>query len=73
MFAWMNKSRRRLPKRLLRWVCPSLDSARVFLMRVVADKQMPFALTAPNAETLAAMAEADEIARRHSARFDSAD
>ena len=49
------------------------DAVRVFLMRVVADKQMPFSLRAPNAETLAAMAEADEIARTHSARFDSAD
>ena len=29
------------------------DAVRVFLMRVVADKQMPFALKAPNAETRA--------------------
>ncbi len=49
------------------------DAVRVFLMRVVADKQMPFAIKAPNAETRAAMAEADEIARAHSARFTSAD
>ncbi len=49
------------------------DAVRVFLMRVVADKQMPFALKAPNAQTRAAMAEADEIARSHSARFSSAD
>lgn len=48
------------------------DAVRVFLMRVVADKQMPFALRAPNSETLAAMAEADEIARTHRARFGSA-
>ena len=48
------------------------DAVRVFLMRVVADKQMPFAIKAPNAETRAA-AEADEIARAHSARFNSAD
>ena len=45
------------------------DAVRVFLMRVVADKQMPFAIKAPNAETRAA----DEIARAHSARFNSAD
>ena len=45
------------------------DAVRVFLMRVVADKQMPFALKAPNAETRAAMAEADEIARTRRARF----
>jgi DNA-damage-inducible protein J len=49
------------------------DAVRVFLMRVVADKQMPFAIKAPNAETRAAMVEADEIARAHSARFTSAD
>ena len=48
------------------------DALRVFLMRVVADKQMPFALRAPNAETLAAMAEADDIARTHRARFGAA-
>ncbi|TCT10280.1 type II toxin-antitoxin system RelB/DinJ family antitoxin [Paralcaligenes ureilyticus] len=48
------------------------DAVRVFLMRVVADKQMPFMLKAPNAETRAAMTEADEIARMHRARFDTA-
>jgi len=48
------------------------DAVRVFLMRVVADKQMPFAIKAPNAETRAAMAEADEIAHAHRARFNSA-
>lgn len=48
------------------------DAVRVFLMRVVADKQMPFALKVPNAETRAAMVEADEIARTGRARFDTA-
>lgn len=48
------------------------DAVRVFLMRVVADKQMPFVLKVPNVETRAAMAEADEIARTHRARFGSA-
>jgi DNA-damage-inducible protein J len=48
------------------------DAVRVFLMRVVADKQMPFALKVPNAETRAAMVEADEIAQKRSARFDTA-
>lgn len=48
------------------------DAVRVFLMRVVADKQMPFAIKAPNAETRAAMAEADEIARTRRARFSTA-
>ena len=49
------------------------DAVRVFLMRVVADQQMPFAVKAPNAETRAAMAEADEIVRSRSARFATAD
>jgi DNA-damage-inducible protein J len=48
------------------------DAVRVFLMRVVADKQMPFALKVPNVETRAAMAEADEIARTRRARFGTA-
>lgn len=48
------------------------DAVRVFLMRVVADKQMPFALKVPNAETRAAMADADEIARTRRARFGTA-
>ncbi len=48
------------------------DAVRVFLMRVVAEQQMPFALKAPNAETRAAMAEADEIARTRGARFGTA-
>ena len=49
------------------------DAVRVFLMRVVADKQMPFALKAPNEATRAAMVEADEIARSHQAHFATAD
>ena len=48
------------------------DAVRVFLMRIVADKQMPFALKVPNLETRAAMSEADEIVRMHRARFDNA-
>lgn len=48
------------------------DAVRVFLMRIVADKQMPFALKVPNVETRAAMAEADKIARTHRARFGTA-
>ena len=50
-------------------VCPRL---RVSLMRVVADKQMLFALNEPNAKSSAAMAEADEIARTRRARFGTA-
>jgi len=45
------------------------DAVRVFLKRVVAEKAMPFEVRAPNAETLAAMAEADEIVRTRGARF----
>ncbi|MEQ1837647.1 MAG: type II toxin-antitoxin system RelB/DinJ family antitoxin [Candidatus Nitrotoga sp.] len=48
------------------------DAVRVFLMRVVAEQQMPFALKVPNAETRAAMAEANEIARTRRARFGTA-
>lgn len=48
------------------------DAIRVFLMRVVADKQLPFMLKVPNAETRAAMTEADEIVRTHRARFATA-
>ena len=48
------------------------DAVRVFLMRVVAEKQMPFAIKVPNAETRTAMAKADEIASTHRARFGTA-
>ena len=39
------------------------DAVRVFLKRVVADKQLPFELRVPNATTRRAMQEADEIVR----------
>jgi DNA-damage-inducible protein J len=45
------------------------DAVRVFLMRVVAEKQLPFALKVPNAETRAAMQEADATVRTRRARF----
>ncbi|NWB91621.1 type II toxin-antitoxin system RelB/DinJ family antitoxin [Pseudomonas agarici] len=45
------------------------DAIRVFLMRVVAEQQLPFALKAPNAETRVAMAEADAITQARDARF----
>lgn len=48
------------------------DAVRVLLMRVVAEKQMPFALKVPNIETRVAMAEADEIACTRRARFSNA-
>ncbi len=48
------------------------DAVRVFLMRVVAEQQMPFALKVPNAQTRTAMKEADEIALMRRARFGTA-
>jgi DNA-damage-inducible protein J len=48
------------------------DAVRVFLMRVVADKQMPFMIKVPTVETLAAMTEADDIVRTRRARFATA-
>ena len=48
------------------------DAVRVFLMRVVAEQQMPFALKVPNAKTRTAMKEADEIALTRRARFGTA-
>ncbi len=48
------------------------DAVRVFLMRVVAEQQMPFALKVPNAQTRAAMKEADQIALTRRARFGTA-
>jgi DNA-damage-inducible protein J len=48
------------------------DAVRVFLMRVVAEKQLPFMLKVPNAETQAAMTEANEIVRTHRAGFATA-
>ena len=48
------------------------DAVRVFLMRVVAEQQMPFALKVPNAETRAAMAEANAITHTRRTRFSTA-
>ena len=48
------------------------DAVRVFLTRVVAEKQIPFALKVPNQETRSAMGEADNIVRAHRARFSTA-
>lgn len=45
------------------------DAVRVFLTRVVADQQLPFALQVPNAKTRVAMREARSIGK---ARFKSA-
>lgn len=48
------------------------DAVRVFLMRVIADQQMPFSIKVPNLETRVAMAEADAIVSKRRARFESA-
>ncbi len=48
------------------------DAVRVFLTRVVADQQLPFALKAPNVQTRAAMNEANEIVQSRRARFGTA-
>lgn len=49
------------------------DAVRMFLTRVVADKELPFTPKVPNAETRAAMAEAHELLRAHRGRFLTAD
>jgi DNA-damage-inducible protein J len=46
------------------------DAVRILLTRVAAEKELPFALKVPNAETRAAMDEARTISR---ARFDNTD
>ncbi len=48
------------------------DATRVFLTRVAAEQQLPFALKVPNAKTRTAMTEADEITRTRGARFSNA-
>lgn len=45
------------------------DAIHVFLTRVAAERQLPFTLKVPNAETQAAMQEADAIVRTRRARF----
>jgi DNA-damage-inducible protein J len=49
------------------------DAVRVFLTRVVADKELPFAVKAPNTRSRAAMAEAEEIIKNRRARFNNSD
>ncbi len=46
------------------------DAVRVFLTRIAADKQLPFELKVPNAETRAAMIEARAMGK---ARFSNVD
>ena len=49
------------------------DAIRVFLTRVVADKELPFALKAPSDASYAAIAEAEQIIMNRRARFETAD
>jgi DNA-damage-inducible protein J len=49
------------------------DAVRMLLTRIVADQAFPLELKVPNAETRAAMAEADEIIHTRRARFATAD
>lgn len=48
------------------------DAIRVFLMRVIAEQELPFTLKAPNDDTRNAMIEADEIVKMRRARFETA-
>jgi DNA-damage-inducible protein J len=48
------------------------DAVRVLLTRIAAEKRLPFDIKVPNAQTRAAMAEADDLLRR-AARFATAD
>lgn len=49
------------------------DAVRLLYRRLIADQAFPLELKVPNAETRAAMAEADEIVRARRARFANAD
>ena len=49
------------------------DAVRMLLVRVAAEKRLPFEVRVPNAETLAAIEEAEEIVRQRWARFKAAD
>ena len=49
------------------------DAVRVFLTRIVADRELPFAIKAPNTNSRAAIAEAKDIIKSHHARFATAD
>ena len=49
------------------------DAIRVFLTRIVADKELPFALKAPNDTSRAAITAADQIIQNRRARFATAD
>jgi DNA-damage-inducible protein J len=47
------------------------NAVRVLLTRIVAEQQLPFTLQVPNADTQAAMHEAEALGRSRSARADA--
>lgn len=49
------------------------DVVRLLFHRIAVDQAFPLALKVPNAETRAAMAEADDILKRRALRFTDAD
>lgn len=49
------------------------DAVRVFLTRVVADKELPFTVKAPNAISREALRESNELVKQRKARFETAD
>jgi DNA-damage-inducible protein J len=49
------------------------DAVRILFKRIVAEQAFPLELKVPNAETRAAMEEADEIIRHGTARFATAE
>ncbi|HKY94025.1 MAG TPA: type II toxin-antitoxin system RelB/DinJ family antitoxin [Kiloniellales bacterium] len=49
------------------------DAVRLLFHRIAADQAFPLELKVPNAETRAAMAEAEELVRSQKARFDNAE
>ena len=49
------------------------DAIRIFLNQVATRQEFPLELKVPNAETMAAMAEANEIVNKRAARFNDFD
>ena len=47
------------------------DAVRIFLTRVVAEQAIPFDVRVPNAKTVSAMNEADDIILAKKARFET--
>ena len=47
------------------------DTVRIFLTRVVAEQAIPFDVRVPNAKTVAALNEADELIQAKKARFET--